>query len=136
MDAALRAAVRQRAAFRCEYCQLPQEHAPFATFHVEHVIPRKHAGQTRLANLALACDRCNLHKGANLTGVDPDSGAVTPLFHPRRHRWEDHFRRDEARIEGRTAIGRTTVEVLCFNAPRRLRLRARLNASGEGQATS
>ena len=28
-------------------------------------------------------DRCNLHKGPNLSGVDPDTGQVVRLFDPR-----------------------------------------------------
>jgi hypothetical protein len=40
------------------------------------------------------------------------------LFHPRRDRWGDHFRRsrDQVRIYGRTAIGRVTVALLRFNS--------------------
>ena len=130
IDAALRAAVRQRAGFLCEYCRLEQEQAPFASFHVEHVIARKHGGPTELANLALACDRCNLHKGSNLAGLDPEAKCLAPLFNPRTQRWEEHFFRAGPRILGRTPTGRATVEVLCFNSPRRLRLRARLAAGG------
>ena len=126
IDAALRAAVRQRAEFRCEYCQLEQEQAPFTGFHVEHVIPRKHGGPTELANLALACDRCNLHKGSNLAGLDPETTCLASLFNPRTQRWDEHFFRAGPRILGRTATGRATVAVLCFNSPRRLRLRSGL----------
>ena len=63
MDATVRDLVRRRAGDRCEYCQLKQEHLPFATFHLEHIIPRKHGGTDAPANLALACDRCNASKG-------------------------------------------------------------------------
>jgi hypothetical protein len=42
-------------------------------------------------NLALACIDCNLHKGTNLTGIDPQTNDVTELFHPRRQSWDDHF---------------------------------------------
>ena len=59
------------------------------------------------------------------------SDEVVPLFHPRQHRWIDHFRSDGARIEGTTAIGRATVGVLGFNDQRRLDLRAELAARGE-----
>jgi HNH endonuclease len=59
MDAAVRARVLRRAGNRCEYCLLRQEQLPFSTFHIEHIIPRKHGGDDEPANLALACDRCN-----------------------------------------------------------------------------
>lgn len=126
MDAAVRALVRRRAGNRCEYCLLAQEQHPFTTFHVEHIIPRKHGGDEEAANLALACDRCNFHKGANLRGVDPDTREITALFNPRRHSWEEHFCLSDNRVAGLTALGRTTVGVLNMNEDRRVRLRALL----------
>jgi hypothetical protein len=126
MDAAIREFVRQRAGGKCEYCRLRQEHLPFSTFQIEHVIPRKHGGDDGLANLALACERCNSHKGTNLTGFDPETGGITALFSPRLHAWEEHFRWAGPWIEGRTAIGRTTVLVLNMNEERRVRLRGLL----------
>jgi hypothetical protein len=131
MDATVRDLVRHRAGERCEYCRLKQEHLPFANFHVEHIIPRKHGGNDNPSNLALACDRCNVHKGANLTGIDPDTGAVVPLFNPRTHVWDDHFVLSDVTIVGLTDIGRTTVRVLNMNDPRRIRLRAMLMRYGQ-----
>ncbi len=87
MDAATSQLVRQRAGNRCEYCHLPQDFSDLR-FHVEHIVPRQHRGADNLDNLALACPECNLHKGTNLTGIDPDTNQVTPLFHPRRDKWE------------------------------------------------
>jgi 5-methylcytosine-specific restriction endonuclease McrA len=123
MDAALRAAVRQRADDRCEYCQRRQADSPLIPLQVDHVVPRKHGGTDEFDNLALACAECNLHKGSNLTGIDPQSRHVTPLFDPRSQPWAGHFSWDGLRIVGRTEIGRTTVRVLELNAPARLRVR-------------
>jgi 5-methylcytosine-specific restriction endonuclease McrA len=123
MDAASRAAVRTRAENRCEYCQRPQSTSPLFPLQIEHVIPRKHRGSDDADNLALACAECNLHKGSDLTGIDPDSGQLTPLFNPRRDRWEQHFEWDGLCIVGLSAVGRTTVELLRLNAPARLRVR-------------
>jgi hypothetical protein len=33
-----------------------------------------------IRNLAPACHRCNLHKGPNLTGIDPETGASPGFF--------------------------------------------------------
>jgi 5-methylcytosine-specific restriction endonuclease McrA len=123
MDAATRAAVRARAGNRCEYCQRKQSTSPLIPLQIEHVTPRKHGGTDDAENLALACAECNLHKGSDLTGIAPDSGEVTLLFHPRRDRWDDHFAWDGLRVVGRTAVGRTSVRVLKLNAPARLRVR-------------
>jgi hypothetical protein len=123
MDAATRAAVRERAAHRCEYCQRRQIDSPLIPLQIEHVVPRKHGGGDEPDNLALACAECNLHKGSNLTGIDPESGQVTLLFDPRRSQWHEHFAWEGLRITGLTAIGRTTIRVLELNAPARLRVR-------------
>ena len=130
MDAAVRAFVIRRAGNRCEYCLLSQEQLPFSTFHVEHIIPRKHGGDDEPDNLALACDRCNSHKGANLTGVDSETSEITALFNPRQHSWEEHFRLSDIIVVGLTAVGRTTVSVLNMNEERRVRLRAVLKREG------
>jgi hypothetical protein len=81
MDAATRALVRERADNRCEYCLLRQEYCEF-TDHIEHIVSKQHGGRDTVDNLALACHRCNLKKGPNLTGVDPETGELAPLFHP------------------------------------------------------
>jgi hypothetical protein len=91
---------------------------------VEHIIPRIHGGADDISNLALACIDCNLHKGPNLTGIDPKTQAVTKLFHPRRHRWAEHFGWRGIRLQGKTAIGRNTIRVLNMNSEDRLALRS------------
>jgi hypothetical protein len=55
--------------------------------------------------------------------VDPDTGKVNVLFHPRRDRWEQHFARDDSRIVGKTPEGRTTVWLLEINSGDRCRWR-------------
>ena len=125
MDAALREFVRHRASFRCEYCLLPQDVAGYP-HHIEHIVAKKHGGLDEPDNLALACHRCNLCKGPNLAGLDPETQALVPLFHPRRERWHEHFRWKGAWMEGETPTGRATIAVLRMNDWRRLELRAEL----------
>ncbi len=116
--------VRERAGHRCEYCHLQQEDSPLAPLHIEHIIPKKHDGDDGLENLALACIDCNLHKGTNLTGIDPKTQEITRLFHPRRDRWAEHFEWAGVVIVGKSAIGRTTVRVLNMNSDDQLVLRS------------
>jgi hypothetical protein len=123
MTQALLELVRQRAGNSCEYCLLHQKDSPLASLHIEHIIPRKHGGEDSSENLCLACIDCNLHKGPNLTGIDPDTGAVTELFHPRRHQWNEHFEWAGIRIVGKTPAGRTTVRVLEMNSDEQIDLR-------------
>jgi hypothetical protein len=122
MDAKTRAAVRTRADDRCEYCRIHQQHYK-VTFHLEHIIAKQHRGGDATSNLAFACHFCNRHKGPNLSGIDPATNSITPLFHPRKDTWASHFAIHDGRITGTSAIGRTTVEVLKMNAPERITLR-------------
>ena len=124
MNERTKALVRERAGHRCEFCQLHQEDSPLAALHVEHLRPKIHGGTDDLDNLALACIDCNLHKGTNLTGIDPQTNQVTELFHPRQHRWEDHFVWRGIHVIGTTAIGRTTLRVLQMNSEDQLALRS------------
>ena len=86
---ALRRAVVERADHCCEYCGMPDSilrlpHEP------DHIVATQHGGQTALDNLAYTCFRCNRFKGPNLTSLDPDTGAITPLFNPRLDHWRQH----------------------------------------------
>jgi hypothetical protein len=119
-----RAHVRERAQNACEYCHLHQDDSPLAALHVEHIIPKIHGGTDDLDNLALACIDCNLHKGTNLTGIDPQTNEVTELFHPRRHAWDQHFELQGIYLVGKTATGRTTIRVLNMNSDDQVALRS------------
>jgi hypothetical protein len=59
-----------------------------------------------------------------LTGIDPQTDAVTQLFHPRRDKWEAHFDWQGISLIGKTAIGRTTIRVLAMNSEDQLALRS------------
>ena len=124
MDTSTRALVRERAGNRCAYCQLHQDDSPLAVLHIEHIIPSIHGGSDDIDNLALACIDCNLHKGTNLTGIDPQTNELTELFHPRRQAWEDHFEWQGIYLAGKTATGRTTIRVLNINSEDQVALRS------------
>ena len=126
MHSTIRALVWQRADRRCEYCRLRQSDSAFRTFHVDHIRPRKHGGGDDASNLALACDRCSLHKGYDLTGVDDETGQIVPLFNPRVQAWDDHFRFEGVWIIGGTPTCRATVRVCALNSLRWLRVRSEL----------
>ena len=94
-----------------------------AALQIEHIIPIKHGGSSEPDNLALACISCNLHKGSNLTGIDPVMDEITPLFNPREDLWEEHFVVSGIEILGKTPVGRATVRVLNMNSADRLVVR-------------
>jgi hypothetical protein len=126
VTSALRDSIRRRASARCEYCRLPDFVFEPEDFHVEHIIARKHGGADTPENLAWACIFCNLYKGPNLSGLDPTTGELTRLFHPRRDRWEAHFQLDGSKIVGLTPEGRTTSALLEMNSSTMTNLRLSL----------
>ncbi|HRI61307.1 MAG TPA: HNH endonuclease [Saprospiraceae bacterium] len=131
-SAQLRQVLAERANGRCEYCQCPEAFSP-QVFSVEHIIAKSRGGSDEPDNLAFSCQGCNGFKSNKIEAPDPATGLITPLFHPRLHRWNDHFTWDE---EGRyivalTPVGRVTVAVLRLNRPYVLNLRKLLVLGGE-----
>jgi len=106
--------VRDRAAQRCEYCHLP-EIEDSVSFHLDHIIPKKHGGPTTAQNLALSCSTCNRFKLDNVAGFEPDGGTLVRLFNPRNDQWNTHFDWNGAVLIGRTEIGKATILVLNIN---------------------
>jgi hypothetical protein len=103
----------------------------FALHEIEHIIAEKHGGRTEEENLGLSCALCNGFKGSDLTSIDPETGAIVPLFHPRRDAWEMHFRLVDGRIEPLTPVGRVTVRLLKLNDPDRVEERRQLQQAGQ-----
>lgn len=81
MDKRLEDAIRRRATSRCEYCHLPEALSDL-THVLDYIIARQHHGVTTGENLALCCGRCNLSKGPNLAGIDPERREMARLFRP------------------------------------------------------
>lgn len=127
-----RNAVADRAGFCCEYCRSQLRFSP-DPFSVEHIIPRAAYGTDEMSNLALACQGCNCCKHVSTEAVDPGTGRVVPLYHPRQHRWSDHFAwsDDCTHVFGLTPMGRATVEKLQLNREPLVALRRLLFAAGE-----
>jgi len=65
--------------FECQYCGSPDE----LTF--DHVIPRRHGGETTWENVVAACSPCNLRKG----GVMPKQAGMIPQQKPYRPSVQD-----------------------------------------------
>ncbi len=61
IPAHLRQLVHQRAKGHCEYCLIHENMTPFS-HEIDHLIARKHGGQTVAENLALSCLSCNRRK--------------------------------------------------------------------------
>jgi hypothetical protein len=130
MNIELDSAVRRRADSRCEYCLVPAS-ADNLPFQIDHIIAKKHAGETVLDNLALSCFQCNVYKGPNIATIDRESNELTRLFNPRRDVWREHFSLlSDGVIVGKTAVGRGTVLVLNMNELGAVQLRFLLMQNG------
>lgn len=127
----VRELVVRRAQEACEYCRLPQV-ASLLPHQVDHIIGRQHRGSDDATNLCLSCIRCNLNKGPNIASIDPETGLLVALYHPRLHAWREHFSAaTDGILKGLTAEGRATVLVLAMNEEDRVRLRALLIRRGK-----
>lgn len=129
MKRALVNQIRQVAGDRCDYCRMLTSFDPLP-FQVDHIIAEQHGGKTVLDNLAWSCLHCNKHKGPNIAGIDPVTGRLVALFHPRRQSWERHFVWDGPILVGRTQSARATIKVLAINDPDSVDFRAELIEEG------
>jgi hypothetical protein len=114
--------VRERAKGRCEYCGILKRFQR-GRFEVEHIVPKSCGGTDDVENLAWSCPFCNSLKADKTELLDPATGELVPIFHPRAMNWHDHFEQVGVIIHGRTATGRAMVEHLRFNDPETLDIR-------------
>jgi hypothetical protein len=136
---ATRAYVLRRAGYRCEYCQMRGW-----WLEPDHIIPRSRwaafgggPGLHDPPNLAASCVPCNRRKRNHVTGQDPLTGLVVPLYNPRSSdEWRAHFAfsEDGAGVLGVSPVGRATVLRLGMNRAPYLEQRRvlRLAASAGG----
>ena len=112
----LRSRLEEIACGCCEYCQTLVA-ATSAPPTIDHIQPPSLGGPTVFENLAFSCFGCNLTKGVRVEALDPATSRSTPLFHPRRQRWRDHFvwSADMTLVLGITPTGRATARALELN---------------------
>ncbi len=129
INEALRTGVALRAHRRCEYCLIREEDTAFRP-QVDHIVSRKHGGNSLPENLAYACVLCNRRKSGDVASIDSNSGQLVRLFHPRQDLWKDHFQIDGSSIRALTEVGAATSKLLYFNVPERRAERAILQTLG------
>ena len=111
----------------CEYCKSRDD---FSTgfFEFDHIIPIADGGSNEFKNIARSCGLCNGNKSDKTNGFDTITQKEYPLFHPRKHKWEEHFRwsDDFTKMIALSPIGRVTIEVLELNRPNLINIRKAL----------
>lgn len=128
----IRSLVAQRARHCCEYCAAQARFSP-DPFSIEHIHPRAKGGTNALQNLALACQGCNARKYTATKALDPLTGELAPIYHPRQEAWGNHFAwvEDATKLEGLSPTGRATIQKMGLNRQALLNLRGLLFAAGE-----
>ena len=118
----LKKLVAERALGCCEYC-MSQVFFSTSGFTIDHINPD---GGNDIENLALACHLCNGSKFTKTVAVDPETGELVAIFHPRNNAWKDHFcwNDDFTKVIGTTPTGRATVVRLHINRSYLLNQRA------------
>ena len=129
IPAGLKREVCERANHSCEYCLIPEAFS-FAAHEIDHIIAKKHGGQTTLENLALSCSICNKHKGSDLASIDPATNKLTALYNPRKNEWQKHFHLQDIKITPLTPQARVTVRLLQLNRQERIEERKLLIEAG------
>lgn len=116
LTAELRARLRAADDRRCAYCHTTEANTG-QPMTLDHAVPEARGGLTVFDNLCFACRRCNEFKGNAITGRDPLTDEIVPLFHPRRQHWSDHFawNAPATHLIGLTTIGRATILALNMN---------------------
>lgn len=100
------------------------------SFHVDHIISKKHDGTNDYINLAWSCFQYNVFKGTDIASYDLETGLLVPFFNPRTEKWDGHFIKDDLYIRGITPVGRATVHILQLNHDDQLDIRSDLRNLG------
>jgi len=125
----IRRIVAERAENRCEYCRRIEGDS-FIKFQIDHIISRKHRGQTVLENLAFSCAICNGNKGSDIGTILNKKDVFVRFFNPRTDNWFDHFEVADGLIYSKSDIGEATILVLSLNEVNRILERLDLIEAG------
>lgn len=111
ITAETRLAVRERAAFACEYCGVTETDSG-AELTVDHYYPQSLGGNDDQDNLLYSCSRCNQYK----SDYWPESEDESPLWNPRHDARNIHFLLlADGRLHPLTPIGQFTIQRLRLN---------------------
>ncbi|HFQ93368.1 MAG TPA: HNH endonuclease [Anaerolineae bacterium] len=124
VSAKLKQRIRAHFSNCCAYCHTA-ESLTIAIFEIEHIIPRSAGGQTEFENLCLACPACNRFKANRQEALDAQTQQITPLFHPHKQSWREHFawNEDGTQLIALSATGRATIAALRMNRPQLVHVR-------------
>lgn len=110
---AVRARVRKRADYACEFCGV-REVDSGGELTMDHYQPKFKGGNDDLDNLLYCCQRCNQYK----LDYWPVRAGDLPLWNPRQNNASKHFiELDDGKLYPLTSIGTFTINRLRLNRP-------------------
>lgn len=83
LSVALRTQLEDADDGQCVYCQTTVDNTGQA-LTIDHIVPVAGGGDTVFANLCRACRHCNEAKQDQTQAIDPVTGELVPLYHPRQ----------------------------------------------------
>jgi len=119
--------------YSCGYCSIAEIEAAGIAFQIDHYEPRASAPHLvdDYTNLLWVCQHCNEFKGDWSPPTSARNAGIR-FYRPDLDDPDEHFEISGLRLNGKSAIGKFTIELLNLNrsALRRLRdLRARIDKS-------
>lgn len=127
ISAEVRLFVRERANFRCEYCNVGEQDTA-GELTVDHYRPQWRGGTDDPTNLLYCCQRCNQYK----SDYWPSTPSAPVLWNPRQEAHETHFvLLADGTIYPRTPMGAFSIQRLRLNRPPLIAYRLRQNARTE-----
>ena len=111
LSAIVRQKIRERADFRCEYCEVSEIDSG-GDLTVDHFQPKSKNGGDEEENLVYCCFRCNTYKGDFWN----DGSDQINLFNPRTDKRDEHFWLSETgKLFALTESGELTIKLLRLN---------------------
>lgn len=121
--------VRERAAFRCEFCGV-HETDTGGELTIDHFQPSAKGGSDDLDNLIYCCSRCNQYK----LDYWPTSSKAFHLWNPRREPASRHFLElEDGTLHPLTEVGELTLRRLRLNRPPLVAYRLRRRREADQQ---
>ena len=123
----IRAQVRQRANFACEFCGITETDTG-GELTIDHFQPIAKGGDDSVGNLLYCCHRCNQYK-LDYWSSHPDESS---LWNPRREPAAQHFLElDDGTLHALTATGAFALKRLRLNRPPLVAYRLRKRQQAE-----
>lgn len=124
---ALRAKIRQRAAFACEYCGVTETDTG-GLLTIDHFQPTSKGGSDNPENLIYCCNRCNSYK----YNYFPNSDKEPSIWNPTQSiRTQHFFDLENGELKALTPVGKATIDLLRLNRPALIQYRLQKKARAE-----